>query len=672
MFNRSATNADSIPTQPNAEQVLSDRTLSILGIMVLLSQLPLMLNLPVWLTLPGVALVAYKLVQVPERRSLLPPALTIIFLFVAVAGVFAHYDHLFGRDPCVAFLFLLLSFKFVETNRNYDASLLVILCAFLLLTQFFFTQSLTAAILSIPSMYFIGLSLFALQRGTAKTSTRTMVHITAKLFLQAMPIATILFVAVPRISQTPWSGNGNGQAQTGLSSSMSPGSIASLSKSDQVAFRVEFESQAPHVRERYWRGPVLSGYDGYNWFILPGKPATSSQPDPNGRSINYTITTNASFQPWLLALDTPTAAPEIENDKKLMVSLNHELQIDTATVIDQTLRYRATSVLSDRFIPSVPPGYESLLTSGNNPRARSFAQQLRQKYPNDLLLANKILTWFNREPFHYTLNPPKLGSHTVDDFIFNTRRGFCEHYAGSFVFLMRAAGIPARVVTGYQGGEMSNGYMIVRQSDAHAWAEAYIDGRWRRFDPTAAVSPQRVEQGATQALRDDPSQSLMKKINIPLINTVALKWDAVNFAWQRMVINFDSNHQLAIWKKFGVEKPSALIIVLALITAAVLWALLILKPLRGLARKQLSPCEKYWRKLSKKLQAQGFNRAPGETYNAFIERACLNWPNYRQPLQLFISAYHDGVFAPQASDLRHNRKMAQQMKDALNQIGQLS
>ena len=151
------------------------------------------------------------------------------------------------------------------------------------------------------------------------------------------------------------------------------------------------------------------------------------------------------------------------------------------------------------------------------------------------------------------MNPPTLGKHSIDDFLFDSRRGFCEHYAGSFVFMLRAAGIPARVVTGYQGGKMNNGYMIVRQSDAHAWAEAYIDNKWQRFDPTAAVAPQRVELGAADALRNDISQNLIDKIEIPYLSAfasqAALKWDEMNFAWQRIVIGFDSDRQNALWNK---------------------------------------------------------------------------------------------------------------------------
>jgi len=663
------------------ETPLSQRTVQMLGITVLLSQLPLLLHLPLWLTLPGICLVLAKLKIRQRSKPLLPPTLTVILVLVAVLAVFAQYGYLFGRDPCVAFLFLLLSFKYVETKRNYDASLLIILCAFLLITQFFFAQSLMSAIISIPAMYFVGLSLFVLQRGTAETDTRNMVHTTAKLFLQAMPIALILFVAVPRISQTPWNGNGNGQATTGLSASMSPGSISSLSQSSEVAFRVEFDGPTPLPQERYWRGPVLTGFDGHDWFILPNQiypnllqkdkvDRSTASADNNSQRIDYTVTMSASYQPWLLALDTPETVTPI-NNKKLDVEVNHELQINTARPIDQPLRYRASSILSDRFQPPRSPDRATLITTSSNPRSRAFAQTLRRKYQNDSDLANALMTWFNREPFHYTLNPPKLGANSIDDFNFDSRRGFCEHYAGSFVFMLRAAGIPARVVTGYQGGEMSNGYMIVRQSDAHAWTEVYIDDKWQRFDPTAAVAPQRVELGATQALRNDPSRSLINRIEIPFFNAVSLKWDAVNFAWQRMVINFGSAQQNALWKKLGVETPSGWMIVLALITAAMLWATVILKPLTGFTRSKLSPCEKHWHRLAGKLSQHGLIREKGETYDDYIERACNRWPQYRSAFESAIYNYNDGVYSSRSSNPSHQQRAAAEMKTSIRSIGRL-
>lgn len=665
-----------VKAELTAETPLSDQSIRMLGMTVFLSQLPLLLHLPMWLTLPGIGLTIAKFKSVKTNSSLLPAKLTALFVLLAVIAVFANYGYLFGRDPCVAFLFLLLSFKYVETKKNYDASLLIILCAFLLITQFFFRQSLISAAISIPSLYFIGLSLFILQRGNTETDTRTMIHITAKLFLQAMPIALILFVTVPRISQAPWNKGNGDQATTGLSSTMSPGSIASISKSNEVAFRVEFEGLPPAPQNLYWRGPVLTGFDGFGWFILPqhGNGYSNQHAgvsENNNQIIDYTVTMVPNHQPWLLTLDTPLGIPKLENNKNLKVSINNERQINTSRSIRQPLRYSASSVISDRFATSTPPDRATLITTNANPQARVYAAELREKYSSDAELVQALLNWFNTEPFHYTLNPPKLGKNSIDDFIFNSRRGFCEHYSGSFVFLLRAAGIPARVVTGYQGGEMSDGYMIVRQSDAHAWTEAYIDSRWQRFDPTASVAPERVEQGAVEALRRNSSQNPLTNLELPFLNAVSLKWDALNFAWQRMVIGFDSDNQNALWRKLGIEKPRAWMIVLAFIAAACLWALVILKPFGDFSKEKLPPCEKYWRKLAARLERHGLKRRPGETVAVYVDRACKKWPQYRPQLESVVQSYTEGMYSPANGDPQLHQQQALIIKRELALIKQL-
>ncbi len=653
---------------------LNKRTIQMLGLTVLLSQLPLLLHLPLWLTLPGIGLAVAKIRSDVQHKPLLPATLTLIFVLLAVIAVFAHYGYLFGRDPCVAFLFLLISFKFVETNKVYDASLLIVLCAFLLVTQFFFRQSLVSAIISIPSLYFIGLSLFMVQREGADFNTRDMVHLTSKLFLQAIPIALILFVVVPRISHNPWNSNGGSHATTGLSSSMSPGSFASLSKSNEVAFRVEFNGAPPAPHERYWRGPVLSGFDGYDWFVMPQQISRDSSPQSlttaksAGRQIDYTVTMVANYQPWLLTLDTPARLPVLNNNGKLQVSANRELQINTSRPISQPLRYSASSILSDNFSHPETPSNATLITTSSNPKASAFAKQLRAQHTDDASFAKALLKWFNTEPFHYTLNPPRLGRNSIDDFIFNSRRGFCEHYAGSFVFMLRAAGIPARVVTGYQGGEMSDDYMIVRQSDAHAWTEAYINSRWQRFDPTASVAPERVEQGASDTLFPDSSNRLFQAADFPFFGAISLKWDAINFAWQRMVIGFDSDNQSAMWKKLGIEKPSAWMIVLGFIIVAGLWALLILKPAGLFSREKHALCETYWRKLATRLDRHGLQKESGETVLAYLERASQQWPQHRAHFESVKQSYCNATYSAEGNDPALHRQYAMNIKQASSLI----
>ncbi len=664
-------------TRAVSQSGLPESTRRLLGVTVLLTQLPLLLHLPLWICLPGTLLVLWRIIPSLHNRLTLPTLIMTPLVLVGAFAIVMHYGHIFNRDPCVAFLFLLVGFKYLESNSRHDASLLVVLSAFLLMTQFFYWQSIAAAISSIPAIFFIGLSLFTLQRGYAITDIRFMVNITAKLLLQAIPIAMLLFVAVPRVTSPGWGEgtSGNGGATTGLSSRMSPGSISELSKSDAVAFRVEFQGRTPTPYDLYWRGPVLSGFDGRDWFILPrAKHNTftqtqSSNATPASR-LNYTVTLEPTHNPWLPALDAPASLPvriTRNNTRETIAAITEEKQLDSLIKLTRPVRYSTESVITDRFFANAIPGAEYLLTTERNPKARRLATEMRSTYPEDAVLANQILRMFNQENFSYTLSPPKLQGDAIDDFLFNSRSGFCEHYSGSFVFMMRAAGIPARVVTGYQGGEINDNYMIVRQSDAHAWAEVFIDEQWQRFDPTAAVAPERIEQGIGEVLRSEGRNAIAQ---LPLVKALQLKWDKVNYTWQSMVIGFDSDSQSEMWQKLGLQKPGALTLVLLIMAAVLVWIALILAPWSLLRRDRSDLCQLQWEKLCRSFESRGIARHNGETAEAYVVRLTEHWPIHKNTLGQLLAAYHAGRFGKDSEDAAAQKRYAGLMRDARKQLNQ--
>ncbi len=661
------------PVEQNRE--FSDSTARLLGVTVLLTQLPLLLHLPLWICLPGALLVLCRVIPALRHRIRLPAFLMTPLVLIGAAAIVIHYGEVFNRDPCVAFLFLLVGFKYLESKTSHDASLLVVLSAFLLMTQFFYWQSIAAAVFAIPALFLIGLSLFTLQRGALPTQPRFMINLTAKLLLQAIPVATLLFVAVPRVT-APGIGEGHGNAITGLSSRMSPGSVASLSMSNEVAFRVEFHDTTPTRHDLYWRGPVLSGFDGHEWFILPRArhstfAETTIASGTRARPTRYTVTMEPTSNPWLMALDAPSALPTRparNSMPEVIASITEEKQLDSLVSLNRAIRYEAGSLLTDRFISNIQPGAEYLLTTRHNPRAQRFARELRADFSDDMTLANQILRWFSTEQFHYTLSPPRLGEDSIDDFLFNTRRGFCEHYSGSFVLMLRAAGIPARVVTGYQGGEVNGDYMIVRQSDAHAWAEAYIDGQWQRFDPTAAVSPQRVERGMSEALNGERTE-LFKQW--PLLKTVSMQWDKVNYQWQSLVIGFDAKLQNKLWEKFGLKQPGALGLAILIIAVVLVWIALILAPWRILFGTQRADvCQRQWEKLCQGFARRGIARNNGETARAYVNRVIQNQPEHREKLLQLLDSYHTGRFGTGSQDRVIQKNCAAQMRRYRRQLGQ--
>lgn len=654
---------------------LTKNTLRLLGVTVLLTQLPLLLHLPLWICAPGALLVMCRIPPSLQHRVQLPTIVMTPLVLLGAVAIVLHYEQVFSRDPCVAFLFLLVGFKFLESKSTHDASLLVVLSAFLLMTQFFYWQSIAAALSAIPALFFIGLALFTLQRGERTDDPRLMVNVTARLLLQAIPVAMMLFVAVPRVTP-PGYANGHSNATTGLSSRMSPGSVASLSLSNDVAFRVEFSGRTPAQHELYWRGPVLSGFDGDEWFILPRVrhnvfANTTPAEGTSSRSIRYTVTMEPTANPWLLALDAPSMLPTRDtgdSTAKIIASITEEKQLNSLIRLNKAIRYQAGSIVTDHFTDSTRPGAEYLLTTNSNPQAKKLARELRTRFRNDRAFATEILQWFSREDFHYTLSPPTLGEHSIDEFLFGTRRGFCEHYSGSFVFMLRAAGIPARVVTGYQGGEVNDHYMIVRQSDAHAWAEAYIDGSWHRFDPTAAVAPQRVEQGVGEALRGERAELLNQ---LPGLKALTLQWDKINYQWQSLIIGFDAQLQSQLWQKLGLQQPHALGLVLLVIVAVAIWMALILLPWRALLSGEKSDaCQLQWEQFCRGFARRGIARLTGETAQSYIARLIESQPQHEQNLLRLLNSYQTGRFGPGSRDKSLQRHSAKTMRAIRKQLGQ--
>jgi len=353
-------------------------------------------------------------------------------------------------------------------------------------------------------------------------------------------------------------------------------------------------------------------------------------------------------QRWLLALDSATSLPRNDNSEaqsqglvsssRLLGRLMSDGQLLAHKPVSQLLRYRQTSVLSDSFYSARQPPDRTLYLPGKNPQTIQFAKDLREKSSSNLEYAKSVLRHFNNDVFQYTLRPQLLGDSPIDEFLFRTKAGFCEHYAAAFVVLMRAAGIPARVVTGYLGGEMNNDYMIVRQADAHAWSEAYIDGAWRRFDPTGFVAPSRIEQGLSAALPNESSVPRLARFDSGWIRKAQLRWDAMNHHWQRWVVNYDNDSQDKFWERLGIFNPTLLQITLLVILAGLTWSLFILGFHRNTATS-LSNEEKLWRSLCSLLQKHQLTREHEETPSEYLERAANKWTSQKDRLQLLNTQF---------------------------------
>jgi len=621
-----------------------------LAALILCAQLPLWPHLPPWVVAVGSGLVAARLLM-PADRGI--PAkirlwlLPVLALAVAL-GLRANYGYFLARDPCVAFLYALLGIKFIETRSPRDATLLACLALFLLLTRFFYGQAIGSAALSLPAVLVLGGTLAALRDpASAARGWYAPLVATARMLFQGVPLAALLFVLFPRLAGPLWGAPAEAGARTGLSDSMEPGSISSLSLSDAVAFRVDFVGRPPPSAQRYWRGPVLSRFDGVQWSAplrLPGIHAPE-----RGPAIEYTVTMEPNNRPWLFALEHAAGLPRPPLDdvtapiaaQRTLAILTDDDQLFAATPVTQTIRYTQRSVLSDRFRSSSPRDARiNLQLPRGNPRSVAFARDLRERAGSDRAFIVAVLDWFRREPFVYTLAPPLLQGDRVDDFLFDTRRGFCEHYAGAFVFLLRAARIPARVVTGYQGGEINpdGGYLIVRDSDAHAWTEALLDGVWWRLDPTAAVAPSRIERGLGAALPQGEPVPYLARMDMTFLKALRLRWDAVNYQWQRSVVGFNLQRQREVLRDLGLEsaRPWQLVVLVGALAFA--WGVALLGVSRA-GRVRADPACALWLRLCRRLARAGLPRRPSEGPLAYAARAAERWPRWAATLERIGDTY---------------------------------
>ena len=637
---------------------LARTQLAWLAVLVLCAQLPLWIHVPPWAAVAGAALVVARFALPEEllgparlRRWLLP-----LLAFAAAVVLRLQFGQFLARDPCVVFLYLLVGIKYVETRSARDGALLICLAMFLLLTQFFYAQTIGAALLTAPALLTLGGALAALREAPARYEWKAPLVATARMIVQGIPLAALLFILFPRLAGPLWGLPADAAARTGLSERMAPGSIGSLSLSDEVAFRVDFAGPPPPPTLRYWRGPVLSVFDGQEWTLRP-RARRGELVRAAGRTIDYTVTLEPHGKQWLFALEHPASLPRRPNEAitgapdtgPVLAVLTYDQLLIATSPVTQAVRYEQRSTLGSAF-PAVSEieRRENLQLPGNNPRTVAYARELRSRVASDRAFIASILGRFHDENFVYTLVPPLLGSDSVDGFLFDTRRGFCEHYAGAFVVLLRAAGIPARVVTGYQGGEINpdGGYMIVRQSDAHAWAEALLDGVWQRFDPTASVAPSRVERGLGAALAQGEPIPYLARLDMTWLKSLRLHWDAINYQWQRSVVGFNLERQRDVLRDLGLgtARPWEIVAVAAL--ALFVWGVFVL----GFARVRAmhaDPAVALWSRACRRLSRAGLQRRADEGPIEYTERATLRWPHLGALLRRLGETYASLRYGPE-------------------------
>ncbi|WP_245557796.1 transglutaminaseTgpA domain-containing protein [Deinococcus apachensis] len=608
---------------------------------------PTALRQPVWLTALVAGLLGYSAARTLRRLPAPPTLLLGLTAGLGIALLNAEYGTLLGREAGTALLGLLVALKAAETRTRRDGRLLALLGVFVTLTHFFFGQGLLSAAHAALSVLLLLAALGGWTGG--KGSLRA----AGVLALQAAPLAALLFLLFPRPDGPLWQLPVQDRARTGLADQITAGEFGDLAQSRAVAFRADFEGSVPPPWDLYWRGPVYEGYDGLRWTQVRARVPSPSVAF-SGPPLSYTLTLEPGGKPWLLALDTPTRLPP-------GAFLTDAFQAVTPQPATGRTRYTFESRRAQLGVrESVERlNFDLRLPVGESPRARALAASWRTHEPGERVGA--ALELLRKGDFRYTLSPPALPERNrVDAFLFGTRQGFCEHYASAFAFLMRAAGLPARIVGGYLGGEPNpdGGYLIVRQQDAHAWTEVWLPGQgWVRVDPTAAVAPARVNADLPTALRQPAALAAPSPRGL---DRVALRLDALQNRWNTWVAGYGGDQQRALLGRLGVGSVGS---PLYLALGGGLLALGLLPALFA-ARVRSRPADPAARLLDDLTHRLRLPRSPGETPTAYGQRAALRFPDQASAITQAVRAYHAARYAPDrdAATLRNLRAAVRRVR----------
>ena len=607
--------------------------------------------LPAWISLLIVAALAWRWTADRRAWPLPPKWLRVLVAVAATLAVLGTYRTLNGIEAGTAFLVLLAGVKLLETRGARDLTVIVFIAYFLLYAALLRDQRLPQLPYLLAGGVFLTAALMRVHAGAAGDSARDVLLRTGALLLQALPLAILLFVLFPRLPGPFWGIATADSARTGLGDEMTPGDISDLSVSGEVAFRVRFSGEMPPPAQRYWRGPVLHEFDGRSWRRPRAQAFPAQQVTYLGAPVDYQVTLEPTDRPWILALDIPAEWPEREAFR------TYDFQLVAPRRLSEVSSFRLRSYprfIAGAELPTSLRRKGLQLPEEGNPRSRELARQFVAQHGDAQSIAQAMLTMFREQPFVYTLDPPKLAENAMDEFLFETRRGFCEHYASAFTLVMRAAGVPARVVTGYQGGDFNpiGGYLIVRQSDAHAWSEIWIEGRgWVRVDPTAAVAPERIERGLIGAMGElEPVPGRLREAS-SLWLQVELSWDTLNDFWNERIVRFNAASQMDLLERLGVDDPDwrALGLGMAASLAAFFVALSVYLGWR------FRPPARDWPArlhdvVQRRLARRGLQPQGPEGPVAFLERAAAECPDLAADLAEIRAVYVDLRYGPLPTD----------------------
>ena len=670
-----------------------------LALAVVLCSLPQIVKGPLWQA--GLLVLVILIRWLVEQQRLMLPGRMVrsLLLIGAVALTFYSFGRLYGPQAGVALLVSLFALKYLEVVQQRDAYVVVVLGYFVCATALLFSQTPGMFLYVVLCMTVLTTCLVGINHSDTRASGLLHGRRAVVITLQAVPLMVVLFLLVPRVAPLWNMQVGGDKARTGMTDSMSPGQISELSESAELAFRVDFQGDVPSRAQRYWRGLTLSHYDGRTW----------QQAVPQGQSESEYLYRRGTEKPdWYQRLESRYSSEQQRyryqviaepTQRRWLFSLAVPFPLDGDMALAKDMRLVANQPVSQRFayrVESVPAAAEAIglegqerqlmlsLPQDGGSRARGLAQQWRLESgtaaDSARDIAQRALRYFREQPFHYTLRPPRLTADPIDEFLFRTRRGFCEHYASSFTFLMRAAGVPARVVVGYQGGEQNElgSHLLVRQYDAHAWSEIWLDGQgWTRVDPTGAVAPERIELGLREALENSEDGSdvlddlgLRRFSDGGLFATLSQWMDYVDFRWQTWVLGYDSAFQYEFLEDLlGAVTPVRIAIAL-IVAVTLLMGLYALFLLWQSGNEKLTLMEReYWR-LHQRASERGRPLVAGLTPMQLCQAISEQWPQAAVAAENWAKYYqklhYDPLSPPDKQQKRHLRSLRNRLYKLLD------
>jgi transglutaminase-like putative cysteine protease len=670
---------------PPAER-LSFEVLLWISACLALTLLPDVATRPIWVTVTVVAAAALRLSAAARGRDPPPRGIRLLIAALAIGILFLQFRTFNGLAAGTALLSLIAGLKLLETRTRRDLHVITMIIYFLSLATLLEGESFWLLSYLIGVCWLTTSTLLRLTSGARGLDWRGSIRPAARLLAQALPLAVVFWLFFPRFNGPLWQMQGSDQTATsGLSDSMSPGDITELAQSDDVAFRVRFVAPAatgaavragaaggasaaaaagtgatadaaagpgsgagapaagaPPPGQRYWRGPVLHDFDGRAWRRTDGGAVRAPRLLFRGPAYRYTVSLEPTQHKWIFVLDWPAAwnAPN--------AFLTSDYMLVEPTAATQPSDVTATSYTEVQAAEPLSDGMrqrDTRLPPGRNPRSLRLAQELRSAHPDDSGYIAAVLAMFHSQPYYYTLTPPRLAEDSVDGFLFDTKRGFCGHYASAFAALMRAAGIPARVVTGYQGGTFNRyaDYWILRQSDAHAWDEVWIEGRgWVRIDPTSVIAPERVEHGLNDLVTAGAQLESRWQQRTPWLTDTRLRLDALRLLWRERILRFNPESQDRLLAFLRVPDPDAQKLVLVLAISLILgMSWLTWQVRRDLAVGPRDPVTRAYQRLCRRLGRAGLPRMPSEGAEAFAARVGALRPELAATLRALCRRYSD-------------------------------